>query len=219
MIGDILAGGVQLIGSTIGRKDRLAKRDDAQAAYDRSLSSYFGQDTSNIYANMENTMEDLTVNQQAAQFTAQQQAQGMANTMDALRQSAGGSGIAALAQSIANQQSQNAQAASASIGQQEATNQRAAAGMAGQIQNQRLAGEAQSRALRSQLLGEQFQIDAGQLATSEAAIQEAKMAGMQGAARLAGGVGNLATTALGGYSGDNGLLVALQQGLYQQNKA
>jgi hypothetical protein len=218
MIGDILAGGVQLIGSTIGRKDRLAKRDEAQAAYDRSLSSYFGQDTSNIYANMENTMEDLTVNQQAAQFTAQQQAQGMANTMDALRQSAGGSGIAALAQSIANQQSQNAQAASASIGQQEAANQRAAAGMAGQIQNQRLAGEAQSRALRSQLLGEQFQIDAGQLATSEAAIQEAKMAGMQGAARLAGGVGNLMNTALGGYSGDNAFLVAVQQGLQQQNK-
>lgn len=198
MIGDILAGGVQLIGSTIGRQDRLAKRDEAQAAYDRSLASYFGQDTSNIYANMENTMEDLTINQQAAQFTAQQQAQGMANTMDALRQSAGSSGIAALAQSLANQQAQNAQAASASIGQQEAANQRAAAGMAGQIQNQMLAGEAQSRALKGQLLGEQFQIDAGQLATSEAAIQQAKMAGVQGAARLAGGVGDLMTAGMDG---------------------
>jgi len=202
MIGDILAGGVQAIGSTIGHRNRLAKRDKAQSAYDQSLQAYFGQDTSNIYANMENTMEDLTVNQQAAQFASQQQAQGMANTMAGLRGAAGGSGIAALAQSLANQQAQNAQAASASIGQQEAANQRAAAGMAGQIQSQRLAGEAQSRALRSQLLGEQFQIDAGQLATSEAAIQAAKQARVEGLAKVVGGVGN--AFVMGGGLSDGG---------------
>ena len=65
---------------------------------------------------MQNTYEDLTVNQQQAQFTAQQQAQGFANTMEGLRGAAGGSGIAALAQSLAGQQSLAAQQASASIG-------------------------------------------------------------------------------------------------------
>jgi hypothetical protein len=141
---------------------------------------------------MENTMEDLTVNTQAADFAAQQQAQGLSNTLGQLNQASGGSGVAALAQAIANQQSQNAVTASASIGQQEAANQRAAAGMAGQIQNQRIAGEERSRALKGQLLGERFQIDAGQLATSEAAIQAARQAQIDGIARVAGGVGDMA---------------------------
>jgi hypothetical protein len=197
MIGDIFAGTVQAIGANIGKKERLAKRDAAQVAYDRSIDAYFNQDTSNLYGNMENTMEDLTVNTQAANFAAQQQAQGLSNTLGQLNQSSGGSGVAALAQAIANQQSQNAVTASASIGQQEAANQRAAAGMAGQIQNQRLAGEERSRALKGQLLGERFQIDAGQLATSEAAIQAAKQAQIDGIARATGGVGDLAGQVMG----------------------
>ena len=39
-------------------------------------AQYMNQDLSNPYANMENTMEDLTVNTQAADFAAQQQAAG-----------------------------------------------------------------------------------------------------------------------------------------------
>ena len=54
--------------------------------------------------------------------------------MGNMNAAAGGSGIAGLAQAMANQQAQNTQAASASIGQQEAANQRmAAANMARSI--------------------------------------------------------------------------------------
>ena len=69
---------------------------------------------------MENTMEDLTINQQQAEFEKQQAMQSQANIMGQMRGAAGSSGIAALAQSLANQGSLQAQRASASIGAQEA---------------------------------------------------------------------------------------------------
>ena len=102
-------------------------------------------DTSNPYENMENTMEDLTVNTQQADFIAQQQQQGMANTMGSLQGAAGGSGIAALAQSLSNQQTANAQAASASIGLRK-QNQMAERSQAGQLQMQERKGDLISRA-------------------------------------------------------------------------
>ena len=197
MLGDIFEGAVQFGASYIGGKKRLERRDQAQSAYDKSLSDYFAQDTSNLYANMENTMEDLTVNTQAADFAAAQQAQGMANTMGALRQSAGGSGIAALAQSLAGQQAQNAQMASVSIGQQEQQNQMLAARETSRLQGLEIGGEAQSRALEAQLMSERAQIDAGELAQSEAEIQAARQARTQAIGQFAGGVGGLATAAMG----------------------
>lgn len=201
MIGDIFEGAVRFGASYIGGKKRLERRDAAQTAYDQSMSDYFAQDTSNLYANMENTMEDLTVNTQAADFAAQQQAQGQANIMNQMRASAGGSGIAALAQSLAQQQAQSAQQASAGIGQQEAMNQRLAAQQAGRVQEMRLGGEETSRALRAQLLGEQFQIDANELAASEQAIQAAQAARTEALGQFAGGVGNAVGATYGDFSG------------------
>lgn len=197
MLGDIFEGAARFGASYIGSKKRLARREEAQAAYDASMADYFAQDTSNLYTNLENVYEDLTVNQQAAQFQAQQQQQGMANTMEALRAGAGGSGIAALAQSLAQQQAANAQAASASIGMQESNIQGLQAGEASRLQLYERKGAEQSRALQSQLLGEQFMIDAGELASSEAAIQAAQAARTEAFGQFAGGVGNLATTAMG----------------------
>ena len=197
MFGDILSGAVNFGTSYIGGKKRLARREEAQTGYDASMADYFSQDTSNLYSNLENTMEDLTVNTQAADFTAQQQAQGLSNIMGSMSQAAGGSGIAALAQSLANQQAQSAQQASASIGQQESMNQRLAAQQGGRLQELERAGAEQSRALKSQLLGEEFQINANELASSEEAIQAARAARTEALGQFAGGVGNLGTAALG----------------------
>ena len=74
----------------------------------------------NFQAQRENTFEDLTINQREAEFLAQQQQQGLSNTLGSLRGAAGSSGIAALAQAVSGVQSQNLQRAAASIGQQEA---------------------------------------------------------------------------------------------------
>ena len=123
-----IAGG--LIGSGARRRETQA----AQKEFNTNKARMQGADTSNLATNQENVYEDLTVNTQQADFVNQQQQAGMANTMDSLQGAAGGSGIAALAQSMASQQSMNAQGASASIGQQEAGNQMAERQMAGQLQ-------------------------------------------------------------------------------------
>jgi len=135
-----------IAGGVIGSGKRKREQKAAQGEFDRNKQRMEGADTSNPYANMENTMEDLTVNTQQADMINQQQAAGMANTMDSLQGAAGGSGIAALAQSLAGQQSQNAQAASASIGAQESQNQMNERQMAGNLQMQEKKGELISRA-------------------------------------------------------------------------
>ena len=90
----------------------------------------------NQFANMENVFEDLTVNQQQAEFEKQTFQQSQANIMQGLQGAAGGSGIAALAQTMANQGALQAQRASASIGQQERQNQMAERREAGRLQTQ-----------------------------------------------------------------------------------
>ena len=94
----------------------------------------------NRFAGMENTMEDLTVNQQQAQFEKEMAQQQQADTMSKFAGSAGGSGIAGLAQAMSGAQSQQRQRAGASIGQQESANQMAAAQQAAQIQQMEASG-------------------------------------------------------------------------------
>ena len=77
----------------------------------------------NPYQNIENPFEDLTVNQQAAQFQAQQIQQQQANLLEGFKGAAGSSGIGGLAQILANQGALQTQKASASIAQQEQANQ------------------------------------------------------------------------------------------------
>ena len=81
----------------------------------------------NQFEGMENAFEDLTVNTQQAEFEAQQNQQQQANIMSSMAGAAGGSGIAALAQSMANQGALQSQKASASIGAQESANAKLAA--------------------------------------------------------------------------------------------
>ena len=107
--------------------------DEAENVYEGKMKNAFeGQKNAyegmkNQMEGMENAFEDLTVNTQQAEFEAQQNQQMQANIMSQMSGAAGGSGIAALAQSMANQGALQAQKASASIGSQEAANQTKAA--------------------------------------------------------------------------------------------
>ena len=112
---------------------------------EKQRAAFEATDTSNPFANMENTMEDLTVNQQEAQMQNQQGQQQRANIMDQMRGAAGGSGIAALAQQMAQSGQLASQQASASIGQQEAANQIATAQQAAVLQDKEREGEIKSR--------------------------------------------------------------------------
>ena len=123
-----------IVGASIGGGARRQEQRDASAQLASRQAAYEGMQFNNVYSGLQNTAEDLTVNTQQADFMAQQQQQGMANTMGAMQGAAGGSGIAALEQAMSNQQNQNLQGASASIGQQENRNQMLSAQQAGQNQ-------------------------------------------------------------------------------------
>ena len=76
----------------------------------------------NQYEGMENRFEDMTVDMRAAEFQTQQGQQQRANIMQGLRGAAGSSGVAGLAQALANQGQLQSQQIAAGIGQQERQN-------------------------------------------------------------------------------------------------
>ena len=100
----------------ISRKN-LEFQKDQQAKLDAQKQIYRAMEFKNPYA--ENVYEDLTINQQQAQFQAQQGAQQRANIMQGLRGAAGTSGIGGLAQMLAGQGQLQTQQISASIGMKE----------------------------------------------------------------------------------------------------
>jgi primosomal protein N'' len=193
-IGGMVSGLTGIASGIIGSKGRKKEQAAAQAEFNRNKARMEGADTSNLNKNMENTMEDLTVNTQAAEFQAQQQAGGFANTMDKLSSAAGGSGIAALAQSMAGAQSNAAQAASADIGRQEAGNQRAERQMAGQLQQQEIQGEYASRAAEKDKVDTMFGMSQQRLGAANEARDAATAA-------IVGGVGSVVGGAASAMSG------------------
>jgi len=97
----------------------------AQNVYADAQNMYAGLE--NKYEGMENRFEDMTVDMRAADFQAQQGQQQRANILQSLRGAAGTSGVAGLAQAMANQGSIQSQQIAAGIGQQERQNQMLAA--------------------------------------------------------------------------------------------
>ena len=138
----------------------------------------------NQFAGMENVYEDMTVDMRAAEFQAQQGAQQRANIMQRLQGAAGGSGIAGLAQSLANQGALQAQQISVGISQQERQNQMAQRQMAGQLQQLERQGAGQAdmtqrggeAMVQSAEMGRQstlLGIEYGGMAGANAAVQSA----------------------------------------------
>jgi|TARA_R100000084_G_scaffold106945_2_gene65962 hypothetical protein len=224
-------GGLAQVGMSLAQRNKLqSQQQEAQDAFDAQKKIYQGLDTSNVYGNVrnrfqnlgnayegvENAFEDLTVNTQAAEFAAQQSQQSAANILQDMSGAAGGSGIGALAQALANQQTQAAQQASASIGQQEARNQMQAASaqskidlMTAQQANQnalmtakgfadtdklRAEGAYRSQQAEAQKQSTLLGMDASQLANANQAMA-------QNTAAIAGGIGSV----LGGLAGGFGV--------------
>jgi hypothetical protein len=191
----------QQLTNDIAEKNLAFQKEEARKL-EIQKEKYRRMDFKNPYANItnpfagitseyENVYEDLTVNQQQAQFEAEQGAQVRADTLQSLRGAAGGSGIASLAQVMANQGQLQTQKISASIGQQEAMNQRLqaqGAGVAQQMESQaeRTIAQGASAAQMARLGGEQMLqtmemdrqatllgIQMGQSAGANAALQQA----------------------------------------------
>ena len=193
-VGAIVLGASTLIGagvSYMGQKsmqrqnarltrEQLALQREQQKKLDAQRAKYEAIEFVNPYTDMENPFEDLTVNQQQAQFQAQLGSQQRADILQGLRGAAGTSGVAGLAQSLANQQQRQAQQISASIGQQEARNQMLAAKGAAAADMAERGGEAMVQqaemSRQSTLLGVEYAGAAG----ANAAVQQAYANQMQG---------------------------------------
>ena len=184
----MILGGVKALtsiaGGIIGSGKRKREQRQAQAGYDKTLARLENMDTSNPYANQQNVYEDLTVNTQQADMLAGQQQQALGNTMQNLQGAAGGSGIAALAQSMANQQSQNLQQATASIGQQESQNQRLMMGQEAQMQQNMVEGDMLSRQMEASKT-------TGMLNRAGQRLSAANQARQQATNSIMGGVGEM----------------------------
>ena len=181
----LIGAGLQVASGLMARRGkgaRLQEIRDARDEYDTRKADYMSLDTSNPYNNMENVYEDLKVNTQQADFQAEQIQQQQANIMSNLQGAAGGSGIAALAQTLANQGTQATRQASISLGQQEQANQMARLQEDSRLQNLQRQGDVYSRSLikdRSETL----------LGMSQTRLRDARAAEQRSMDRMVGGVG------------------------------
>ena len=183
---------------------------DATNAYAGAKNQFAGAQNQfagakNQFANLENTAEDLTVNTQQADFEREQFQQSQANIMQNLQGAAGGSGVAGLAQALANQGAQQARSSSASIGAQESQNQAMAAQQAGANQMASAQGEQTAASQRMQgAASQQQQIMQG------AASQQAQIMG--GAAQqqqmVLGGAADQQNMILGGAADQQNMVLS-----------
>jgi len=207
----VIQGATSIIGARQERKRLRRENERAQEQYEGFRKDLQSLEITNPYKDLpttfENTFEDLTVNQQQAQFQAQQGAQARANLLANLRAAAGGSGIAGLAQSLANQQQLQTQQISAGIGQQEAANQRLRAQGAANVQQ--MEQQAQQRVGYGEYLREQNenerQVDLMSLKAGRQQAQRDFRASMSAQKqRMMGGVGQILGAGIQGFAAGGG---------------
>jgi hypothetical protein len=190
----VVSTGMGIYKAVQGKKAADAAAEEAEKArveMEKQKKAFEALDTSNPYLNMENTMEDLTINQQQAEFEKQQAMQNQANIMGQMRGAAGSSGIAALAQSLANQGSLQAQRASASIGAQEAQNQKLERGEASRIQGLEREGDLMSRNMQMGKIDTLMGMAAGDVTNAQAMQAAGNAQMMAGIGDAVSGVGSL----------------------------
>lgn len=188
MAAQAVGGVVKAVGSLFGGGKRRREQRAAQQELASRKASYEGLDTSNPYKNISNPYQNLTVSTQAADFAAQQSAQGAANIMGNLAAAAGGGGVAALAQSLANSQSQAAQQASAGLAKQEQRN--AMLGAQGEQSRQMAvaSGERQSQKMEFEKQGTLLGMAQQRKAAADQARSDATSALTEGLGSAIGGV-------------------------------
>jgi len=202
----VAQGATQIIGGIAERRRLKGEMQRTRKQFRRNRDELRDMQFENPYADLqtsfENPYEDLTVNQQQAQFEAEQAAQSRANILGSLRGAAGSSGIAGLAQSLANQATVDRARASASIGQQEARNQVLAAQGAAQVQAREqaaeqtvMAGEAQRKAQERQRDLQIMQLRAGK----QDALAGLRQQRAEAIGDIAAGVGTMAGSAFDAY--------------------
>jgi len=203
----VVQGASQIIGGISERKRLRKEGDRSRRQFQRNLGDLQGMQFNNPYADIqtqfENPYEDLTVNTQQAEFQAEQGAQTRANILRNLQGVAGGSGIAGLAQTLANQEQQQTRQISADIGRQEAANQQLAAQGAAGVQQ--MEAQAQRTVLEGEDIRQQRErqrtMDVMSLRSGQQALQrDIRQQRAQASQQIIGGVGTMAGAAFDAYS-------------------
>ena len=141
---------------------------ESKENFEQMIADYEATEIKNPYAGISNTFSDvrstagmLGVNTQQAQFEQQQATANQAQMLNQLRGAAGSSGVASLAQAMANQQALNTQRIASSIGTQESaiSQQRAQMEMAAQSQRAQGAMQAQLARAGGAATQQQLQLD------------------------------------------------------------
>tara|TARA_R110001606_G_scaffold12423_2_gene54307 strand:- start:1314 stop:1955 length:642 start_codon:yes stop_codon:yes gene_type:complete len=189
----IIGGGMQVAGSLIGSGSRKREARAAQAEFEAQKQAFQDFRFENQFAGLENTFEDATVNQQAAQFQGREDDQALAQALQAVTVSGGGSGAQAIAQAAL----QSKAGISADIAKQEAANQARSMQMAASLQNMEAQGASK---MQEQQYGQSQQL----LNLAAGRKQAADQARTQATAQLVGGLGSLAGGVGAGMMGGEG---------------
>ena len=186
-VASAIGGVANIAGSLIGGKARRKEAKLAAAQYETQRQQLMDTTFTNPFANLENTAEDLTVNQQASQFQAQQTDAALAQSMQAAIASGGAPGGA---QAIAAAALQSKAGISADLARQESTNQAMRAQQAATNQGLEAQGE-------EDLQTQNYNKNQDLLRMASARKQQADAARAKATQQLMGGIGQIA----GGFGG------------------
>lgn len=179
---------MQIGGSLIGGGARRREQRRARAEFEAQKQAFQDQTFRNEYAGLENVAEDLTVNQQASQFQAQQTDAALAQALQASIVSGGAAGGA---QAIAQAALQSKQNISADLARQEQANRQAAIKEASRLQTLEAQGA-------DQLQVRDYQKQQQLLNLAAARKQQADAARAQATSQLVGGIGSVVGGAAAG---------------------
>ena len=175
-------------------KKKAAKAQaQAEAAAAPYLEAYKSYEYKNPYEGMENVYEDMRINTQAAEFQKEQMAQQQADILQGLQGSAGGAGVAALAQSMARAGAVQAQKASADISRQETAREQAQLAEQSRIQGLQRYGEQLVDQQEMQRNMNLYSLEMGKAGLATEQKQQAQQ-------QMMGGIGNLVSAGISGYS-------------------
>ena len=187
-IGGLVSGGSKIIGSLVGGGKRRREQKAAEAELAQQKQSFMDFQFTNPYAGLENVAEDLTINQDAAQFQAQQTDAALAQSMQAAVASGGAPGGA---QAIAQAALQSKRGVAADIARQEQANQMAQVNQAGRLQQLEAQGEEDLQSQQYIRQGELLNMASGRKVAADQARAQATQMLVGGFGEVAGGIGEM----------------------------
>lgn len=181
----VISGGSKIIGSLIGGGKRRREARRAQAELNQRKAAFENFQFTNTYKGLENVAEDLTINQQASQFQAQQTDQALAQATQAAVASGGAAGGA---QAIAQAALQSKQGISADIARQEQANEMARVNQEAKLQELVATGDMDIQSQEYSRSGELLNMASARKVAADQARAQATQMLVGGIGEVAGGV-------------------------------